>query len=322
MFKKSIAVSIIVSTSILLMCACQGNDSIVEQQLIKDRSEIEHLASSYVDAEIFGINLLSDISVTVDDLIYMDKITDDLHVTIASRTSMDFNCEIKLLLDYIETEFWVNQTKCMSYSFQVKAADNFEITINLSEDINFEQSHILTVIAIPNNDKHKADGFVFKVRPLSKDFELTSMVNRNSIKQKSEPELPNDFLSIQFSGLMLNTDFAAIDSNVVNYPPENIEVVKSEIVKLAYRVGNYEKTNNVLFYVLCGGKQLQINEKPFMHLINKPGKIAYGTIEFIAPENSGKYEVFGFVTSAPYEHRTKDNASYNDYSALFTITVI
>jgi hypothetical protein len=163
---------------------------------------------------------------------------------------------------------------------------------------------------------------VSTVKPLSKDFELTPTANENGINQILAPELPNDFLSIQFSGLMLNTDFVAIDSNAVNYPPENIEVAKSEIVRLAYRVGNYEKTNNVLFYVLCGGKQLQINEKPFMHLINKPGEIAYGTIEFIAPENSGKYEVLGFVTSAPYEHRTKDNASYNDYSTLFTITVI
>jgi hypothetical protein len=242
----------------------------VEEQLAKDKSEFERASQNYEGAEIFGINLITDTAFTIDDLLYMEKITDNLHVTISAKTSMDFNCELKLLLDYNEIEFLVDETKYTSYPFQVKASDNFEIPINLLEDINFEQSHILTLIVIPNSDKHKADGFAFKITPLSKDYELTPTKGINDISRKTTPILPEKFLSIQFSGLMLNTDYVAIDSNAVNYPPKNIEVTKGEIVKLAYRVGNYEKTDNILFYVLLAGKQIQINGKPFIHLKNEP----------------------------------------------------
>jgi hypothetical protein len=305
----------------ILLSGCTANKN-VNDQLQDDKAAIENLSKSYENGYvIWGVTLINDSDKTYDDVIYLDSVTDNLHITITTRVPEEFNGELKFLWDYQEIEYAVNGKTYSAFPFHAKAEDGFEIPVNLPGNIDFSQSHILTVVALPNSDKHRADGFTFKIRPLSKDYEIVPQNGDSKLEKLSAAIIPETELSLPFSGLMLNQDFDSIDANSVKFPNTNIEVSAGERIKLAYRVGNYETAADILFYVFVGNSQYEINGGSFIHLTNTPGKVAYGIVEITAPTQPGQYEVTGFVTSAPYEHRNKENATYSDCATGFTITV-
>jgi hypothetical protein len=325
MFTRIVSAILLALLAYSALCSCSKNapnaspeESVVEAQMKQNQAEMENFAQSY--KEILGIHILTSDSYTYDSVINMNMITDDLHLTLISKTTNDFNCVMKLLFDYNEIQFTVNGTLVDSYEFSVKSSDSLEIQFNLPESLSFDEPHILTAVIMPNFDKHAYDGSSDGVPPLSKDFELVPSANADgAITANSAPELPDKFLSIQYQGIMLNSDFSAENAEGVDFPKRFIETAAGETVRVAYRAGNYDDSDDMLLIALLGGDPIHFNGKPYIHLKNEPCKIAYGVLEFPAPDIPGKYELFGFVTKSPYQHRHKENATYYDASIPFTI---
>jgi hypothetical protein len=120
---------------------------------------------------------------------------------------------------------------------------------------------------------------------------------------------------------MLNLDFDEKDDNQVFYPPMEIGASSGETIKLAYRVGNYDNADDVLFIVLLDWQQQTLDGNSFIHLVNKPNYMGYGEIEITAPLEKGKYEITGFVVVNPFELRDDYNFMGNDTCYRFTLTV-
>ncbi|MDR1638407.1 MAG: hypothetical protein LBT59_01820 [Clostridiales bacterium] len=298
------------------LCACAKSE--LEARIDESKASIERFASlGYT--ENLALQVLTLGKPTIDDKIYLDNINDDLHIIISSKTTNDFNCKLKLMIDYVETDFIIDSKTLNSYVFPVKSSDALEIVVNLPDSLKFDHHRILTAIVIPNSDIHVSDGYSDIIPALAKDFELIpSRSEEGSISVNSNPDYPVRFLDIQYQGLMLNSDLEL--SSTAHYPHRSLEA-KGESVKVGYYAGNYDNSDDMLILLLLNGESILIHDKPFIHLINEPGKIAYGVIEFKTPEVPGKYELTGFVTKSPYQTRNRENATYYDASIPFTIIV-
>jgi hypothetical protein len=76
----------------------------------------------------------------------------------------------------------------------------------------------------------------------------------------------------------------------------------------------------MLIIALLGGKRIEINGKLFLRIKNEPGKISYGTIEFVAPDVPGKYEIIGSVATSPFQ-ASSDYYPSCEQSMPFTLIV-
>jgi hypothetical protein len=153
------------------------------------------------------------------------------------------------------------------------------------------------------------------------DFEISQRNTEREIIPLTTSHEPEKYLAIQYQGLMLNTDFAGVDNIPVNFPPKTFTVKASETVKLAYRAGMYENTNNIVICVFLGFEQLRLDGEAVLNIGNKEDKISFGTFEFTAPKEAGMYDIVAFISSAPYELRNTYNAHINDIARRFTLIV-
>jgi hypothetical protein len=301
--------------------SCKNNDFITTQ-MNDAKADVDKAAQTYQNSEIMALNLVNDTAPTYDNVIYLNKITDTLHIIFNTAITNPTECMLKIFIDYKETDYKIDNKIYTSYYFKAGTSDSIEIPFNLVNDIEFVNSHIITIAIIPDIDKYAfelKENLSLK-KPVSIDYEL-SPPNRQDINAETVAFPPGKFIVNQFSGIMLNTDFDSTDSNTVKPPPQYISANAGETVKLAYYAGNYTNTDDLIFLVILGNSQIEINGKPFEHLMNRPGEIGYGTIEFKVPEVRGKYDVIGIASNAPYKHRTKENAGLNDCSKRFTIVV-
>ncbi|MDR1642356.1 MAG: hypothetical protein LBT59_21915 [Clostridiales bacterium] len=274
--------------------------SFMSKQLEAVKASVGRHSQAFAHSLTFGVT--TNDTLAVQGKLHIEKITDDLHFVFSSVSTDAYNCKVKILLDYAETDFIVNGEVLNSYVVSVKPTDTFEIPFNLPDGISFDKPHILSVLVIPNYDKHIVDGSLV-APPISmqdimlippgqdaEDFEVPAY----------EPIQPDKYLSLQLQGLMFNTDFEAVDAPDVKYPPKSIEVSKGETIKFAYRTGNFENSEEVLILAFLNGEPIEIDNKPYMIVQQTRGKLSYGTCEIKAPEEPGKYELLGMVTQGPF----------------------
>jgi hypothetical protein len=153
------------------------------------------------------------------------------------------------------------------------------------------------------------------------DFEISQRNTKREIIPLTISHEPEKYLAVQYQGLMLNTDFDDVDNVPVNFPPKTFTVKAGETVKLAYRAGMYENTNNIAICVFLDFEQLRLNGETVLNIGNKEDKISFGTFEFTAPKEAGMYDIVAFVSPAPYKLRNADNAHLNDVARRFTLIV-
>ncbi|MDR1642357.1 MAG: hypothetical protein LBT59_21920 [Clostridiales bacterium] len=275
------------------------NETLISKQLEIDKRSLAQFSQTYPYSVCFSV--MTSESKTVLGMVYMDAIADDLHLLFSSASKDDYMCKLKLLVDYVPTDFTIDGTVMDNYVFSVKSSDSFEIPFNLPDSLDFASPHILTAILIPNYDKHAVDGELVGVPLSTQDFMLIPPgQDAADIVADSKSEPPEKYLNITYQGVMFNTDFQPVKAKAVNFPPQFMEVSRGEIIKLAYRTGNYQDSEDVLILTLLNGDPIEIENKPYMLIQQKHGKISYGTFQIKAPEEPGEYEVVGIVTNRPF----------------------
>jgi hypothetical protein len=296
----------------------------VKGQLLQAQGELQRFWEAYGrGGNIVGVHVINDYLPTENNVVYIDDIAGNLHIILSCALTHATDFALKLLVDYQEEPFYIDGMVYDTVIFQVNAFDVKELAFQLANTaIDLDKSHILTVIAIPDAYKNVGtdDGLLQRVA-YSVDYELSKPDRERTITRLSRPSEPDRYLNIPYQGIMLNTDFDAVDVNFVNFPPKTITVKAGETVTLAYRAGNYEDSDDIIFYVFAGFEQLKIDGKRFLNITNRAGKISFGTFDFIAPAEAGKYDITAFVSSAPYEARNANNAHINDCARRFTLIV-
>jgi hypothetical protein len=300
----------------------KAND-FVKGEVEKAAGELERAIARYgVESNLIGAGVINNTEPTENNVVYVDRSTDELFIILQAFLSAETDIAVKILLDYEEQPFEVDGEIYRTY--MLRYANNFvkDIPFRLTDDsFDANTSHILTIVIIPEAEKHAGTETILNVSSYAVDLELSSKSDKLKITPTEVAEKPEKYINLPYSGLMLNTDFNAIDSNEVKFPPKTIEVNAGETVKLAYRAGNYEIPGDLAVCVFVGMNQAKINGKPVLHITNRAGMIGFGTIEFAAPSESGQYDISAFVSPAAYHPRNADNAHISDWARRFTLIV-
>jgi len=271
------------------------------------------------------LGLVNDHEPTENGVVYLNKITDNLNVQFANLTEIDREFILKIFYEYEEVAFKADNNNIFqnSYTFTLNAMTSLIIPITLDENLKFDNSHFLTVAVLTSPNKYAVDlDMMSDSYGMSITYELVNRNETRQINEKPMPQEPIEFLKNPYQGLMLNVDFTAKDDTQVFFPPKQLKIKSGETVRLAYRAGNYENTDDVLFIVILNWQQQRINDdKPFIHILNKPEYLGYGVIEFTAPLEKGKYEITGFIDRHPFELRSASNFCGNETCYRFTLVV-
>lgn len=300
--------------NICLLCSCGG----------QSQNGLHEFAQEY---EEYGGNMLvlgleNDTAPTESGVVYLEAIDDNLNIQFANLTDSNSEYILKLFLDYREIEFVFDGESRSEYVFTANAGQSLVFPISLSGDIPFDTSHILTIaiLTAPNKHAYTID-LMSNSYGMVLSYELANSANERLVTESAALEEPSKYLTLSYQGIMLNKDFEAENNTSVKFPPKKMEVKSGEPVNLAYRVGNYETSDDVIVVVLVDWKQQMINDKPYLHVANKTGYVGYGTLEFSAPSQAGEYEVSAFVVDDPYGLKDGDNFHTHDTSYRFTLIV-
>ena len=308
----------------LLICSCFQFPSYAQEEVLKDIEKQIENDISYLPEEwenIMGLDLSNGKEKSYNSIVYMENPEDALYLFISCSKSVKAEYKLKIFLDYKELNIIIDGQEYETYDFSMDDEEIRQIAFQLPENsLDLKTSHIVTVCVIQNPEsKKRPDNGYTGMK--SFDFEVTSKSGKREILTEESSIEPDHYQTISYCGLELNDDFDFNNADSVLFPPEQIKVARGEQVSLAYRTGNYENVEEVLFVVMAGWEQLPVNGKPYVYVKTKEGQVSCGRLEFTAPEKSGEYTVTGFVTTSPFELRNDNNRHYNDVSTRFTLVV-
>lgn len=290
----------------------------------KQNNENTEFADDYREygADMLVLGLVNDTEPTENGVVYLESLTDNLNVQFSNLTDTDSEYILKVFLDYKEMDFLLDGKVVSDYIFQAKAGEALVIPIVLKDDMGFETSHILTVAVLTAPNKHAAEiDLMSNSYGMVLSYELAKRDAERQVNALSKAEEPQGYLEMGFQGLMLNQDLKFVDGAPAKFPEKELLTEPGETVSLAYRAGNYENTDDILFVVLVDWEQQNVNDSPYTHIINKEGYVSYGEISFQAPTEPGKYEVVAFIESAPYALRDFETFHTHDTAYRFTLVV-
>ena len=298
----------------LLLCSCSNQSNNPNRDFAQEYEEY--------GGEMLVLGVVNDTDLTEDGVVYLNSIDDNLNIQFANLTESNSEYILKVSLDYAEIGYTLNGEYRTEYIFSANAGERLVFPIKLSEEIPFDTSHILTVaiLTAPNKHAYSID-LMSNSYGVVLSYELSNKALERKIVANTEPEEPLDYLSLTYQGIMLNTDFEAVSDKSVKFPPKYIKTAPNDTVSLAYRIGNYENSEDVLAVVLVDWKQQSINGKSVLHTYNKSGYISYGVLDFTAPAQAGEYEVVAFVVDNPYQLKDFNTFHIHDTAYRFTLIV-
>ncbi|MCL2076947.1 MAG: hypothetical protein FWH08_00890 [Oscillospiraceae bacterium] len=283
----------------------------MKQEIKKSLEELERLPD-YM-ANIIGVNLLNGKTPTEHGVVYIDDKNDTLNILFNCMMERELNYILKIFINYAEAQFIIDKELYNKYEFTADEEDSIVIPFTLHDEIDLSYSNIITIAIFVDDDLIE--------RSVCLDFELAKTGNDRIIENVQREKGEYEFVNLLFQGIMLNEDFDFSEKGEVFFPPEEIAVKANEKITLAFRAGNYSDTDDVLFLLLVGWEQVEINEKQYEYVSNKEGYISCGTIKFYAPSTPGRYEVLSFISADPFQLRTANNFFTNETSRRFTLVV-
>jgi hypothetical protein len=266
------------------------------------------------------LGLVNDTDLTFDGVVFLENINDNLNIQFANLTEHNSEYLLKIFLDYNEIDFEHEGNYKSDYIFTANSGESLIIPISLSEDNSFDSSRILTVAIFTAPDKH-----AYEINLMSNQYGVVmsyELANKNrTVITNTNATEPSEYLSLSFQGLMLNFDFSPENNMSVKFPPYSISTKENELIEIAYRAGKYENVSDIIIVVMVNWNQQKINGMPYLHLVNKPDFISFGSVSFIAPAETGKYDVVAFVVESPYSNKNADNFHFHDKAYRFTLIV-
>lgn len=228
---------------------------------------------------------------------------------------------LKVYLDYKEVGFYIDKEEYLTYI--IDASDGYReiIPFTLNMDIDFKKNHKLTVILISGSDIHAniIDDAVTNNYSLALNFNLICNKNMPMIQDDNNRTTTIHLEENNFQGILLNTRGMLHNSNKL--PDKEMVVNTSSKVRLDYRIGSYDNVQEYLILLCVGWESVLIDGNEYKIIeLNKPG-IAFGELSFIAPENSGEYEVTAWIIPNPFKYNTDDFTPL-DSSYRFTLKVV
>lgn len=100
------------------------------------------------------LGLENDTEPTENGVVYLNAIDDNLNIQFANLTESNSEYILKLFLDYTEISYTFEGQVLSEYIFAADAGESIIFPINLSSDIPFDTSHILTVAILTAPNKH------------------------------------------------------------------------------------------------------------------------------------------------------------------------
>lgn len=287
---------------------------------INEKTDFADEYRGYGNRLVLGLE--NDTAPTENGVVYLDSISDNLNIQFANLTESNSEFILKLFLDYSEINFYIDGKLTSDYIFQSQAGESLVLPVNLDSVTEFINSHILTIAVLTAPQKHaKTSELMSNSYGVVLSYELAPQNGEREIITSHICQDPLDYLKLNYQGLVLNFDFENTHDTMVQFPPNNYCVKPGGKISLAYRAGNYENTNDILFVVLVDWEQQSVNNSDFVYVKNNPGFISYGAIEFSAPLEAGEYEVTAFVVDHPFSLKNSDTFHTHDTAYRFTLTV-
>lgn len=291
----------------------------------KKAERIEYLETfqQYGKGIVLGLSNTEEES--IDGFITLNSFSDTLEVEFGNMAENKTEYVLKILWDYKEIEFQVeNGQPCTEYYFEADAREGMIFPINLCDIKEDKCAHILTLSIFKRPNEHAVDlQFMSNWYGASIDYEIVLEEGERSFENEAEVIDAEEYVPTTCQGIVLNTDFDITDDKKeeINLPDYSVVVKAGETVKIAYRVGNYEDTDNVGLILLTGWKQQECNNTGFLRIKNKEGYLGYGTMEFTAPKEAGKYEMVGILVRYPYQNKDRETYISNSTSYRFSLIV-
>ena len=208
-----------------------------------------------------------------------------------------------------------------SYYFALDDKELKEISFFLPESISENASHKLTVFLISGANTHAGNLMdnLTNNYSIALDYLLLFENHTSVLESNCKYENIKTLKSDPYQGLLFNLDYSKGKNNKL--PPKEITVKSGEKMKVAYRIGGYEDTENYDFVVMIDWKAVRIDNQFYKLVKTEKGRIGYGEVYLQMPLNQGKYEVTGWVIPNPFD-KNKLNLFPLDSSYRFTLNVV
>lgn len=175
---------------------------------------------------------------------------------------------------------------------------NILIPFKLNADIDKNTNYKFLISLFMGSDLHESDTHYQTTQyAISYDYFIQNQSD-NSVDLALVNLEPLEYITSEFSGIVLNTDFST-NTDAIKLPPSELVVTQGESFDLAYRIGHISNAQSHLLIVTLGYQQAQINDRDSL-LINTPeNKVSFGKITLTAPTEKGKYEICALAVPDP-----------------------
>lgn len=233
-----------------------------------------------------------------------------------------YECEDKNYITVVEADTWKNNIRSSDAwgKGSIKASNPMAAKPQAYARTE-NASHKLTVFLISGANTHAGNLMdnLTNNYSIALDYLLLFENHTSVLESNCKYENIKTLKSDPYQGLLFNLDYSKGKNNKL--PPKEITVKSGEKIKVAYRIGGYEDTENYAFVVMIDWKAVRIDNQFYKLVKTEKGRIGYGEVYLQMPLNQGKYEVTGWVIPNPFD-KNKLNLFPLDSSYRFTLNVV
>lgn len=325
------------------MTSCKNEGLDFESYIVDDEIEILDWDNKKYDMwdSSVGLDVYNENSFTNFDENILYKWINTLYITDLdepiilkfNNNGSDKNYILSIFYDYKQIPFKIKSEGDynINYIFELEDSKEIKLPLYLPDDLVMDDSHKLLVSFVMKPEIHAKD-----LDGLSNWYGINLVYdiiynndekNFNFYYEKDElnyEEILNTIdLTYEFN---LNEDFeySILETEIMPNPSKLIKVKKGNKFNLVYNISTIgNDTENVLMLVNYNFNQTMIDGNYNYKLFKVPkDKTGVGTIELLAPDEVGLYEVTALLVYNPFEKINMENDYTVDTNMRFTLEVV
>lgn len=253
-----------------------------------------------------------------------------------TQTEKEREVILTLYLDYKQINFKVTDNKYSNeYVFNIDGSQQIELPVYLDKTLvpNDDKYHKLMISFVTGYDKK-----AYQFEKVENQYGITcsydiifnkSALNSqiDDIKDYIKNNYPDNYFEFQSEPIILNTDYnnkaQKKDKDFgISLPNNLVTISKGNALDLMYNITNYNNFKNALLVITVDYKQEKINNDDCYIMTLGENGVYNGKISLSMPNQTGYYEVIGYVIYNPYEKISTDlgNSKVNT-SYRFTVNI-